>query len=129
MRISRCSVFARVSAKHKLHIVEAWQQRGQVVAMTGDGVNNAPLYRINIGIAMGVTGTDVTKEAADMILTDDNFLIVSAVEEGRGIFDNIQKVVHYLLSCNASEVLLMFFTGWPAGQFREPQFKSSGSIS
>jgi Ca2+-transporting ATPase len=103
------TVHARATPEDKLEIVRKWKDRGHVVAMTGDGVNDAPALReAHIGIAMGKTGTEVTREAADMILTDDNFAsIVAAVREGRGIFDNIQKTVVYLLAGNASELAVM----------------------
>ncbi|OVE70696.1 ATPase [Clostridium diolis] len=109
-RIKKVRVFARVSPNHKLRIVRAFKKKGNIVAMTGDGVNDAPAIKeSDIGVAMGISGTDVTKEASSMILMDDNFsTIVAAVEEGRIIYDNIRKFIRYLLSCNLGEVLTMF---------------------
>jgi Ca2+-transporting ATPase len=112
------AVYARVSPQHKVKIVDGLKSKGHVVAMTGDGVNDAPaLKRANIGVAMGITGTDVSKETAEMVLTDDNYAsIVSAIEQGRVIYSNIRKFVYYLLSCNMAEVTVLFvamLAGWP----------------
>lgn len=108
--LDRYTVFARVNPSHKLRLVKAYKRKGHIAVMTGDGVNDAPAIKeANVGVAMGVTGTDVTKQAADVILLDDNFAtLVKAVEQGRGIYANIRKFVRYLLSCNIGEVITMF---------------------
>lgn len=115
--VENYSVYARVSPEDKIRIVEAWQQNGEVVAMTGDGVNDAPALRnADVGISMGISGTDVAKSASDMILTDDNFAtIIGAVRQGRFVFANIRKTVYFLLTCNFSEILMMIVAqliGW-----------------
>jgi Ca2+-transporting ATPase len=123
-------VFARVSPEHKMRIVDALRANNQVVAMTGDGVNDAPaIKRADIGVAMGITGTDVAKETADMVLTDDNYAsIVSAVEQGRVIYSNIRKFVYYLISCNMAEIFTIFIPT-AFGRFLFPEATAEGLIS
>ena len=110
--ISKYSVFARVTPQHKVRIVKAFKSQGKIVAMTGDGVNDAPSLKIaDIGVGMGISGTDVTKDVADMIIADDNFAtIIVAVKEGRKIYSNIQRTIQFLLSTNAVEVFTLFLT-------------------
>ncbi|MCD6356051.1 MAG: cation-translocating P-type ATPase [Anaerolineaceae bacterium] len=128
--VDEIDVFARVSPAHKMRIVNALRAEGHVVAMTGDGVNDAPAIKAaDIGVAMGITGTDVTKEAADMVLTDDNYAsIVSAVEQGRIIYSNIRKFVYYLISCNMAEIMIIFLPTM-FGHFLFPKAEALGLLS
>ncbi len=128
--VDEIDVFARVSPEHKMRIVNALRSNGQVVAMTGDGVNDAPAIKASdIGIAMGITGTDVAKETADMVLTDDNYAsIVSAVEQGRIIYSNIRKFVYFLISCNMAEIMIIFLPTM-FGRFLFPKAAELGLLS
>jgi Ca2+-transporting ATPase len=121
-RIEEFGVYARVQPEHKVRIVDAWKKKDKVVAMTGDGVNDAPsIKKADIGVGMGITGTDVTKNVADMVLADDNFAtIVAAVEEGRRIYDNIRKCIQFLLSSNLAEVIAMFVASMIGFTILEP---------
>jgi len=130
VEVTKTDVFARVSPEHKMRIVEALKDNGEVTAMTGDGVNDAPAIKLaDIGVSMGITGTDVAKETADMVLTDDNYVsIVSAVEQGRVIYSNIRKFVYYLISCNIAEVLIIFIP-IAFGRFLFPQIAERGILA
>jgi len=133
--VEKVVIYARVSPEHKMRIVKAWKAKGHVVAMTGDGVNDAPALKLaGIGVAMGITGTEVTKEASDMVLTDDNFAsIVKAVKEGREIYDNIKKYLTYLLRCNVMEILVMFVVmisvPYLAGAYYQPSSGENPKLS
>jgi len=128
--VNEIDVYARVSPEHKMRIVNALRANDQVVAMTGDGVNDAPAIKASdIGVAMGITGTDVAKETADMVLTDDNYAsIVSAVEQGRIIYSNIRKFVYFLISCNMAEIMIIFLPTM-FGRFLFPQAAAHGLLS
>ena len=130
VEVEKTDVFARVSPEHKMRIVSALKENGEVTAMTGDGVNDAPAIKLaDIGVSMGITGTDVAKETADMVLTDDNYVsIVSAVEQGRVIYSNIRKFVYYLISCNIAEVLIIFIPT-ASGRFIFPEMAVRGILS